>query len=74
MSSGPHAFKLSEARRLWKAVMQVTGLPADRLRTRYSPAGEIIIEPVAGTNGKAEDGGSELDDWMKKHAGQTARD
>jgi hypothetical protein len=27
--------------------MEVTGLPADRLRMRYSPTGGIIVEPIA---------------------------
>jgi hypothetical protein len=47
MSTGRHSFRLTEARRLLRVAMEVTGLPADRLRMRYSPTGGIIVEPIA---------------------------
>jgi hypothetical protein len=62
MSTGPHTFKLSDAKRLLKAAMQVTGLPADRLRMRYSPTGGIIVEPI-GRDGDAG-GKAEANPWL----------
>ena len=75
MARGPLNFRRSDVERAMKAVLTATGLPADRLRFRYDPKLGVVIEPIPGTNGKAaEDGGNELDYWMKQHAGETARD
>jgi hypothetical protein len=59
MSTGRHSFRLTEARRLLRVAMEVTGLPAERLRMRYSPTGGIIVEPIAG-NGADK---SEANPW-----------
>jgi hypothetical protein len=74
MPSAPCSFTLTEVRRLMKAATQVTGLPPERLRIRYSRRGGVIIEPIAAGDANNGADGNALDTWMKAHAGQVARD
>ena len=66
MSSGRHAFKLSDTARLVKAAI-LGGLPADRLRVVHDPITKTIAVEVRGESAPASEG--ELEAWMSKHAG-----
>jgi hypothetical protein len=50
MSSGRHAFKLSDTARLVKAAI-LGGLPADRLRVVHDPVSKTVAVEVRGASG-----------------------
>jgi hypothetical protein len=65
MSSGRHAFKLSDTARLVKAAI-LGGLPADRLRVVHDPVSKKVSVEVRPKSAPAGDG--ELEAWMANHA------
>ena len=65
MSSGRHAFKLSDTARLVKAAI-LGGLPPDRLRVVHDPVSRTISVEVRPESAPVGEG--ELEAWMSNHA------
>jgi hypothetical protein len=66
MSSGRHAFKLSDTARLVKAAI-LGGLPADRLRVVHDPVSKTVSVEVRPESAPAATE-NELEAWMTTHA------
>jgi hypothetical protein len=72
MSSGKHAFRKTEAKRLVEAAIK-GGMPADRLRVTHEN-GKLIIEVMPQAVASQQDEADSLDNWIaKRHARSTQR-